>query len=414
MRIAPGSTVDPPASAFKDKHGFSAAPALRSSDNTPTDFIVELATHRACDRAFCHRWRALVLAGDSHQKIYQTPEFFQYLLETCDSKERVALLTLSRRSDGVVVGIIPVRIAREEILFGIGKLVLFKTSIEMINLLGSVPAAPGGPAMTQYLGLQLLAAFPKAKAIIMLSLQLDCEHWRDLNNSVHGAPPLASALLGTWRTCHTLPLPASFEQYLSKFTAKKRYNLQRQIRQLGEQAGPLALERITAPGEVAQLMSAVVALVPTAQLASVMPAASFEALARSNLLLCYVLRAGDEVLATIIGTCSPDVWHIHNIFVIKKYFSLSVGTTAVHLAIKDVMTERCFEKVDFGYGTPNHDFRSSHVLETRAQVLLFDRTRPVRWLFHAHALFTALVEAAIVRIKALRKSLRTALRANSA
>ena len=410
QRIPAAGSLDAPVLAFDSLHGAPAgrepAPRQQAGDVRPgADYLVALATDRAADPAFCLRWRALVVAGNSHQKIYQTPEFFQFQRETCQGGERLELLTVSRRSDASLVGVLPVRIGRQEIVFGIGKLVLYKTEVEVINLLGSVPVAPGGAALTQFIVLQLLAAFPHAKAVFMQALPLFSEYWRSLTEN-GGACQLGTALMGQRRECHTLPLPATFDQYLDKFSAKKRYNLNRQIRQLGEQAGALALQRVACVADVGGMMAALMALVPAARLASMLRPATFEALARRGLLLCYVLRAGDEVVAAVIGTRSPDTWHIHNIFVNKRYLSFSIGTTALHLAIKDLMAERCFGMIDFGFGTPNHDFRSSHVLDLRAQVLLFDRSRPARLLFRAHALFTAVAEGALARVKALRKALR--------
>ena len=409
-RIPAGSARDASVFAFDSLHGALAgrepSPRQQGADTRPgADYLVELATHRAADPAFCLLWRALVAAGNSHQKIYQTPEFFQFQRETCRGSERPELLTVSRRSDGSLVGVLPVRIGRQEIVFGIGKLVLYQTSVEVINLLGSVPVAPGGAALTRFIVLQMLAAFPQAKAVFMQSLPLCSEHWRSLEAD-GGAGPLGAALMGQWRECHTLPLPATFGQYLDKFSAKKRYNLNRQIRQLGEQAGALALQRVARAAEVGGMLTALMSLVSADRMASMLRPSTFEALARRDLLLCYVLRAGDEVVAAVIGTRSPDAWHIHNIFVSKRYLSLSVGTTALHLAIEDLMAERSVDMIDFGFGTPNHDFRSSHVLDLRAQVLLFDRSRPARLLFRAHALFTAVAEGALARVKALRKALR--------
>lgn len=415
QRIPAGKSLDASVLAFESLQGTPLAPrgpvSQAQADATGHDFIVELATHRAADAQFCLAWRALVMAGSSHQKIYQTPEFFQFQRETCGSGERMELLAISRRSDRSLAGVIPVRLGRQDVVFCIGRLKLYKASVEMINLLGSVPAAPGGAALTRYFGLQMLAAFPQAKAILMQSLPIDSALWTALKTRGDGAGPLGWALMGQWRACHMLPLPPTFKQYLEQFGAKKRYNLNRQIRQLGEQAGTLAMQRIDQPGEVAQMMSALLALVPAARLASLLRPASSEALARRGLLLCYVLRGGDEVLAAVLGTRSPDVWHVHNIFINKKHYALSVGTTAVHLAIKDLMTEHCFESIDFGFGTPNHDFRSSHVLQTRAQVLLFDSTRAVRLLFRAHALFNAVADSAIDKVKALRKTLQALRRA---
>jgi hypothetical protein len=410
MRIPTRNSLDIPVVGFERIAGLSGAPAgaarpaaLAAACDAAGDFSVELATQHATEPAFCGVWRALVLAGDSPQKIYQTPEFFQFQRETVNDGERLELLGVRRRSDGVLVGVVPVRLGRQQVVFGVGKLVLYRHTVATINVLGSIPAMPSCPALAQYVVLRMLQLFPFASAVFMQSLPLRSAHW----HHVAATPAFGAALLGPWRECHTQPLPATFEQYMGQFSAKKRYNLNRQIRQLEAQAGALDVRRIAQPEQVAGMMASLGALLPPARLASVLQQATFEALARKSLLLCYVLRAGDEVLAAVVGTRSPDVWHIHNIFVSKHHTSLSVGTTALHLALQDLMGEGCFRLVDFGYGTPNHAFRSSHVLETRAQVLLFDRARPVRLLLRAHGWFSALAEGAVARIKALLALRRT-------
>jgi CelD/BcsL family acetyltransferase involved in cellulose biosynthesis len=282
----------------------------------------------------------------------------------------------------------------------------------MISLLGSIPAVPGGSAVADYLANQMLELFPQAKAVFMQALPSRSEHWNDLLEVGASGSALSATLIGQWRDCHTMPLPASFDLYLEKFSSKKRYNLNRQIRQLGEQAGTLALERVELPQQVAGMMRSLDALVSAEEHKAILSEATFTGLAAHGLLLCYVLRAGDQVLAAILGTRSPDTLHIHNIFVDKKHLSLSVGTTAMHLAIKDLTSLGGLKSIDFGYGTPNHEFRSSHVLESRAQVLLFDRTRSISLLFFAHRHFVTLSEGLISTVKSLRKqfqSLRKAL-----
>jgi CelD/BcsL family acetyltransferase involved in cellulose biosynthesis len=193
---------------------------------------------------------------------------------------------------------------------------------------------------------------------------------------------------------------------LEKFSSKKRYNLNRQIRQLSEQVGTLELERIERPEQVAGMIGSLDALADAGELKTIMSEQTFVALAAQGLLLSYVLRAGDQVLAAILGTRSPDTLHVHNIFVDKKLLSLSVGTSAMHLAIKDLTGLGCLNSIDFGYGTPNHEFRSSHVLETRAQVLLFDRTRSISLLFFLHRHFMAASEGVIGAVKSLRKQVQ--------
>jgi CelD/BcsL family acetyltransferase involved in cellulose biosynthesis len=369
------------------------------------EFVVALATERALDPTFCILWQALVADSRSPQKIYQTPAFFKFLQESRKPGEQLELLTLSRRSDGALVGVVPVRVTKQELNFNVGPLMLHSAKVEMVSLLGSIPAIPAGSAVAECLAKRMLALFPQAKAVFMQALPVASAYWNDLNEIGATASTLSTSLIAPWRECHTMPLPKSFEQYLEKFSAKKRYNLNRQIRQLSEQVGTLDLERIERPEQVAGMMQSLAALVSGADMKSVLGEQTFVKLAAQGLLLCYVLRAGDQVLAAILGTRSPDTLHVHNIFVEKKHLSLSVGTSAMHLAIKDLTGLGYLKSLDFGYGTPNHEFRSSHVLETRTQVLLFDHTKSISLLFFLHRHFVALSEGLIGIVKSLKRQL---------
>jgi hypothetical protein len=376
-------------------------PLQGSPEAAPRDFVVVVATERASDPAFCILWQALVADSASPQKIYQGPDYFHFLKDTCKPGERIELLTVMRLSDAAIVGVVPVRLQGHTLHFRLGSLELGKIQVNMINLLGSIPAVPACPAVIGYLGTQLLALFPSARAVFMQAVPAASGHWRDLNGI--GARPLATSLLCPWRDCHTVPLPPSFDCYLDKFSAKKRYNLNRQIRQLSEHAGELQMERIEHPAQVASLCAALAVLLGQDERDARPGAAMYLALAARRLLLCHVLRAGGQVIAAVIGTKSAGTLHIHNIFVGKSHAAFSVGTTAMHLTIKDVIGLGQVATIDFGYGTPNHEFRSSHVLERRAQVLLYDDTRSASLLFFMHRHFTAATEGLIGMVKAVRR-----------
>jgi hypothetical protein len=371
------------------------------------DLVVALATERAGDPTFCILWQGLVADSDSPQKIYQTPAFFKFLQEMRYPGERLEVVTVSRKSNGALVGVVPVRISEQGLDFKFGPLNLHSAKVEMINLLGSIPAAPSGSDAADKLATQMLALFPRAKAVLMQALPQDSAYWDDLNEIRGGGGVLSTTLMSPWRACHTLPLSACFGQYLDKFSAKKRYNLNRQIRQLTDQVGALELERIERPEQVAGMISSIKALASCDELKTVLSEKSFVALAKQNLLLCHVLRAGDQILAAVIATRSPDTLHVHRIFVEKKHLALSVGTSAMHLVIKDVTGLGCLKAMDFGYGTPNNEFRSSQVLETRAEVLLFDNTKSISLLFFIHRHFVALSEGLVGVAKSIRKQLQT-------
>ena len=370
------------------------------------DFVVQLATNRVADPAFLAAWRALVAAGGSVQKIYQTPEFFQFLSASRPANTRLEVLALVRLRDAAIVGVVPVRVGSNELHFNVGPLSLYRAKVEMISLLGSVPAAPSGADSAQFLSTQLLAMFPEAKAVYMQALPVASVHWKNLRDMA-GQGELTTSLMGAWRQCHTMALPATFNQYLEKFSSKKRYNLNRQLRLLGEQLGTLHMTRIARCEQVPALLSALQSLIDPGELGALLSEDTLRSLASQDLLLCYVLHAGEEVIAAVVGTRSPDTLHIHNIFLEKKHLALSVGTSAMHLAIKDLVGLGSLRAIDFGYGTPQHEFRSSHVLETRAQVLVYNRMKPVSLLFFVHGVFFSTSEAVIGVVKSVRNAVRT-------
>lgn len=394
--------------AFQDTDALQQPllPAALEIDGAP-GFEIALATERAQDPTFCILWQALVADSDSPQKIYQTPAFFKFAQDARQPGERLELLTVTRTGDGALVGVVPVRMGKQDLNFKFGPFLLHSAKVEMINLLGSIPAAPSGTVVADQLVSAMLALLPDAKAVMMPSLPQDSAHWHAVSEIRAEGGSLATSLMGPWRECYQLPLTRTFEQYLEKFSAKKRYNLNRQIRQLTEQAGTLELERIERPEQVAGMMRSLEALVTSAELQNLSREKTFTALAAQGLLLCHVLRAGDQVLAAIVATRSPDTLHVHNIFVEKKYLALSIGTSAMHLAIRDLTELGSLKAIDFGYGTPNNDFRSSHVRETRAQVLLFDQTKSISLLFFLHRHFVALSEGLIDVVKSARKQLQS-------
>lgn len=366
------------------------------------DFVIEAATQRADDPQFRAVWRALAAASSSPEQIQQSPEFFDFLRQKAGV--RMEVFSLLRLSDATIVGIVPVRIGEQALRFNIGPIRLGAITLEMATLLGSVPAVPASESVAQYLVVHLLEQFPACKAVLMPALPRHCAYSRHIGR-FSGRGRLGSSLMGPWRDCHVLPLPLTFEQYLGQVSSKKRYNIKRQMRQLAEQAGVLALERVDSAARVPAFMEALRTVATDAEIAPLMQEASLAASACLGLLRSYVLRADGVPVGVILATCSSQVLHVHNIFTERALQDLSVGTTVMHLAVKELIDAGGFTRIDFGYGTPNQAFRSTHVLEERAQVLLFDRMKSVSLTFFLYKVFLSTSESAIAMIKSLRKKL---------
>ncbi|MFS2014975.1 GNAT family N-acetyltransferase [Massilia sp. CT11-108] len=126
-------------------------------------------------------------------------------------------------------------------------------------------------------------------------------------------------------------------------------------------------------------------------------------MARHGLLLSYVIRCGENDVAVVYGMRSASVWHVYKILCRQDYMHLSVGTSAIHLAVQDVLAHFTFDHIDFGYGTPHAEFRSTHVLETRGLVLLHRARSGTAWLLNVHGRYDALNGALIRQVKRFRK-----------
>ncbi|MFL6672019.1 MAG: GNAT family N-acetyltransferase [Massilia sp.] len=281
--------------------------------------------------------------------------------------------------------------------FRVGTRTLVSRRLSVIQLLGSAPMLSDDPGLMRYLMNHLLEYFPGAQAIVMQALP---QALYDGYCERHG---LASYVLHGWRDCHTIPLPPSFEEYLQKYSAKKRYNLSRQVRLLAKEAGPVSVLRIDRPDQVAQLFEAITNVVPRRDYEHLAPPAKFERLAANGLLLSYVIKAGDEAVGAVVATQSCATWLVHNIFSTHKYQHLSAGTSTMHLALEDLITNFSFTDVDFGYGTPSSEFRSTHVLKKRGHVLLYRPVGLTAALLAVHRVYDQAHEALAKHLKQARK-----------
>jgi hypothetical protein len=71
--------------------------------------------------------------------------------------------------------------------------------------------------------------------------------------------------------------------------------------------------------------------------------------------------------------------------------------------VQDVLAHFSFKDIDFGYGMPNSDFRSTHVLKTRGVVLLYRARSGTALLLKAHGMYNVINDALIRQVKRARK-----------
>jgi len=353
-----------------------------------------------CDRPdILDAWHRMLDKATSPEKMYQSPQFFNYLIDMDHKKSANYELFVVRRSvDYQIVGFIPVRTLECALDFRLGPKTLFKRTMRACQILGSVPLLePAEEGLSEFVMHQLLKRYAHCEALYLQAVP------EEDGAALGGIAGVASYVLNGWRACHTQPLPEGVDAYLQKFSSKKRYNLSRQIRQLADAAGKVQVLRIDEPAQVPAMLDAMATLNPASAATRDAEQGRLEGLARHGLLLSYVIRCGDEDVAVVYGSRSSSVWHVYKITCQQKYMHLSLGTSAIHLALQDVLANCTLTDVDFGYGTPNAEFRSTHVLKSRGLVLLHRPRSATALLLKAHGIYDGMNEALIRQVKRAQK-----------
>lgn len=349
-------------------------------------YLIEDASCRLGDHTLLQRWRELLAESASHGRVYQSPEFFDYLLSTATEHAPPQLFTVTERASRTVVGVVPLVLRRHSFDFVAGRLRLGSLPVPSVCLLGSAPLMPARAELLDLLFEFLLAHFPLCHAISLNSLPSDGQLWQSISTRKGG---YTTHLLNNWRTCHQIPLPPSFEAFMAQFSSKRRYNLKRQQRQLREHGGGrLALHRIEQIGQLPSMLDAMSKLTTREHRAQLWTPEEIRELALHGMLLCYQIDCGDQPCALILGLRSGDTLHLFNIFHDNTLDHLSVGTTILHMAIEDLCSHH-FSCIDLGYGTPAHSYQSSNVTVQRGHVLLMRPGLGNRLVCALHGAFVA-------------------------
>ncbi|MFP5390635.1 MAG: GNAT family N-acetyltransferase [Gammaproteobacteria bacterium] len=364
---------------------------------------LELVLEDAADPALLPLWQDLLAHSESAEKLYQSPGFFGFL-KVRSSPGQFDLYSLRRPGEEAILALVPVRRGDESIDFFGGRLPRLTPTLNVIRILGSTALIGADLSLTPVIVRTLLARYPDVDAISMPSVPHDSQWWQALEQidrklaGVH--------VWNDWQNCHTIPLPESFEAYMKQFSAKKRYNITRQIKQLETAAGTATVEAVTSAAQVEDLLAAARTVLKGPLLSGWLSAQSYQAMADQGLLLSYVIRCGDTPCGVVLGSTACGVWHIHNIVGDQAYAAFSVGTSVLHLALKHALDTLGVQRIDLGYGKPNRDFNSSHAIQRRGHVLVYRPSLRNHLLLRGHDRLRRSVAAAKPLLQGLGKRVR--------
>ncbi|WP_394790976.1 GNAT family N-acetyltransferase [Rhodoferax sp.] len=337
-------------------------------------------------------WQALVAQSKSPEAIFQTPGYFEFISAVPNLGNRQELVLVRDGDTQAIVGILPLRTGRRTLCLDLGRRTLLRLRLNTIALLGSIPLLPDEPALLDATIAHLFQSFPGKTSIAMQAVPMRSDFYHYLAHSAYIRSHYGVFIKDGWRSCHTTPLPASFDEYAAQFKAKKRYNLNRQLKLLEKDAGWAQLSRIEKPEQIPELMAAIQSIAPTHIAQAVMDKKKYTALTAQKIALCYVLCCGRKVCAVIIGIRSAHTYHVHNIIYDLQLAAFSPGTTILHLATKDLIDQLQISLIDYGYGSPEHSHQSANISKLRGHVFLYQKTWANRLLFASYAAFGKAVQ----------------------
>src|SRR5471032_2129471 len=164
-----------------DRRGYSRRPIHAIAMSSTHRYQIDTASHLAGDAAFLRRWRVLLEQSAGPERIFQSPEFFDYMLAAGD--EGAGLYSITERDSGVIVGIVPVRLRRHSLDFAVGRRRYASVPLRCVMLLGSVPLLPADPALLDQLLQFLLAHYPRCQAVASPAMPADSALWRSVSGS---------------------------------------------------------------------------------------------------------------------------------------------------------------------------------------------------------------------------------------
>ena len=361
--------------------------------NLDPPFLINFADDRWRCPEFRASWARLMERRANHDALDQAPQFWEHLYARIP--EKLSILTVHAAGDALA-GVVPLRKVRWPLAFDVSGRVLAQTTLDAIVILGSQPLMPSDPVLHDRLYATIDDSFPECEAIAMPSVPTESFLWRYCLESRSIKRHFLVYIPYGKRLCHTMSLAATFEQYLAKLSAKKRYNLNRQVRKLREFAGgSLELRCIDKPEDLPTLIEAVSALNRqhhrNALISSdhlIIDHGEFSDLAARGILLSYVLFCGTRPCAVTMGTRYERTYGgLHRIAYDQSLAALSPGSTMLFLVIEDLIRRHQIELIDFGYGEPAYRQHSTNVLVERGTILLLRKTLVNRLRRSEHASF---------------------------
>jgi glycosyltransferase involved in cell wall biosynthesis len=345
------------------------------------------------------KWQELSQTSEQVYAQYSSPEWFDHLQAAGFTGQ--LRLAIAHGADGQVIGMAPLRASGYTYNAMLKGFPVWKLRLKAAHLLGSQPLLPPSMEVHDEFFLALGKGLEQTTGIYLHSVPTSSFLWEYLHSSRVLRDHFYLTTPGGLRPLHLIDLPTTYADYLGQFTAKKRSDLRRKVRLLGERGGgEIQLQRVTAAEQVFDFLDAV-ALVhdqawqaPAADLPldnSPRNRSRLADLAQRGLLRAYWLRCGGRPCAFVLGYQFRNIYHYADPRYHQDFKALSPGTVLLWLMLEDLFQHDPPRWLNFGIGEARYKMEFGNRQYEDASVLLLRKNAVNRVRQAGHWTFESMI-----------------------
>ena len=353
------------------------------------------------DAALRRRWSELVESAEHVNAVYASPEWFDHLRRVTPAEE--LLLITARDAAGELVGVVPVRVEREELQYDVASRALLRWRPRVASILGSVPLLPEDARLSARLCEILLDARLGCDGIYLDTAPVESAFRKFAAEESARLGLLAYFPYGA-RPWHLVRFPSQEEEYFSQLKGKVRNDLKRRTKKLSEHCGDqLELVRVDAAEQVDSFVADAARVshnswqheaIGTRVADSGEQRRHLLSLAEGGMLRSYLLRCGERPCAFVLGYQHEDVYHYAEIGYDRDFTNFSPGMVLYYLLVRDLFAHRPPSMLNFGRGDAVYKQRFGNVRREDVSIFLMRKTLRNRLRVGSHEAFRSLVSAA--------------------
>lgn len=354
----------------------------------------EIGLHAALeDRELRQHWSAAIDPASNLYCMYAAPDWLDHLPESDKKASRVQCL--AGAGPACVVAVLrPISTA---LRFELSHVLRMRVPLRAMELLGSQLVGQATPELLRATTASIWKSHPRIGAIYLKSVVKGSALWRALEQSDWTIDGATAYRPHGDRPFHFATLPATFDEYESMFSAKRRYNLRRNVRKMAEaHGGQLEVRQASRAEDIGFLVQSAKDVLEGSwkarRLANPVPDSMQDIdqlgrLARAGMIRAFVLLANGSPCAFIIGYLYRGVFHYADLAYRESHAAHSPGTVLLYLAIKELIEQDHPQYINFGV-TDNQFkqvFADQHTEDAEVLVL---RPGTASWLLRtAHSSF---------------------------